>query len=147
MNNQLPLTPAPRSISSLTSDEWEKVETFLKAHTVSELQSILQLTFNKPIKRKKTLLVSVPKPMALLQQDYIDLESEKVRARSSHALGLSDWGQERIKSLSFAELRNEASIVGVPLKHKRYVERTTYLKKAELLNELLYETDYPLYFA
>ena len=131
------------TLATTALNKYDRAEAFLKTCTNEELSMTLSVLFGFEPKIKKTSLVSVPLTKSELAEALIrDEEATRAKERGDSFFILSQWGRDSYARMSLVELKVRARYRGVSITKKVYRDRVTTMTKQEMIDYLLYETDY-----
>ena len=129
-------------MTTATATQYDKAEAFLNTCDRTELEMTAQM-FGLSLASKRTALVNVPRTKQQLIDALIEREERRIaQERNVEFFTMSAWGRERYQDKSLQELRIEAKYKQVSLTFKAYRERTLPKKSQQLIEEILYETNY-----
>ena len=131
-----------------TETNYDRAEAFLDACTMEELQATADM-MGLSTQHIKPCIVSVAKDKSRLCSDVIRYEEDAIAKRRNELYFImTDMGKAIYFSMSMVELRAHIkySTPEVSLYYKTYRDRTVDKTRQNLIEELLYETDYPTFF-
>lgn len=127
---------------SIATNKYDRAEAFLKTCDRYELEMTAEM-FGVSLTHKKPTLVNAPKDKQQLINALIAREEARIAAeRGVEFFTISQWGRDRYQGKSLQELRIEAKYKQVDLTYKAYRERTVTKTKQQLIDSILYETNY-----
>ncbi|MBC7968712.1 MAG: hypothetical protein H7Z11_01035 [Verrucomicrobia bacterium] len=126
----------------VAASQYTKAETFLNTCSNEEIKLTAEMYEIAP-KHKKETLVNVPMTQAQLAQKMIEAEEARIMQERGTAFHtLSEWGKERFTSMDLTELRIHAKYAKVDTTYKTFRLRTIAKTRQQLIQALLYETNY-----
>ena len=115
-------------------NKYEKAEEFLKGHTIEQMRETVEMFGGKTTRRRETL-TQVPKTKPQLIDDLIE-KYESINGQ------LSEWGKEEYSKKTLTTLKIEAKKEGVNLYCKTYRMRDVEMSRPELVELLIFETNF-----